>query len=152
MPITPKQITAFTFFKLPAAFWLGIRVKNITKGDCTVSVKHRWINQNPFKSLFWAVQGMAAELSTGALVMSGIKDSNRRISMLIANNKASFLKKATGRIIFTCKDGLIIQEAIDKAIKTGEGQTCWMKSKGVNKQGVIVSIFEFEWTLKVKSS
>ncbi len=151
MPISPKKITAFTFFKLPAVFWLGIRVKSITKEDCTVSVKHRWINQNPFKSLFWAVQGMAAELSTGALVMSSIKESNQRISMLVANNKASFLKKATGRIIFTCKDGLLIQETINKAIETGEGQTCWVKSEGVNKQGVIVSVFEFEWTLKVKS-
>ncbi len=152
MPISPKKITAFTFFKLPAVYWLGIRVKTITKEDCTVSVKHRWINQNPFKSLFWAVQGMAAELSTGALVMSAIKDSDQHISMLVANNKASFLKKATGRITFTCLDGLIIQETIDKAIETGEGQTCWVKSEGVNKQGVIVSIFEFEWTLKVKSS
>ncbi len=151
MPISPKKITAFTFFKLPAVFWLGIRVKSITKEDCTVGVKHRWINQNPFKSLFWAVQGMAAELSTGALVMSAIKDSEQRISMLVANNKASFLKKATGRIIFTCKDGLLIQEAIDKAIKSGKGQTCWVKSVGVDKQGVIVSVFEFEWTLKVKS-
>ena len=151
MPISPKKITAFTFFKLPAVFWLGIRVKSITKEICTVSVKHRWINQNPFKSLFWAVQGMAAELSTGALVMSGIKDSNQRISMLVANNRASFLKKATGRIAFTCKDGILIQETIKKAIETGEGQTCWVKSEGVNKQGVIVSIFEFEWTLKVKS-
>ena len=151
MPVTPKQITAFTFFKLPSVFWLGIRVKTITKEDCTVSVKHRWINQNPFKSLFWAVQGMAAELSTGALVMSGIKDSNQRISMLVANNKASFLKKATGRITFTCKDGILIQESIKQAIETGEGQTCWVTSKGVDKQGVIVSVFEFEWTLKVKS-
>ncbi len=151
MPIAPKKITAFTFFKLPAAYWLGIRVKTITKEKCIVSVKHRWINQNPFKSLFWAVQGMAAELSTGALVMSAIKDSDQRISMLVAKNKASFLKKATGRITFTCLDGLIIQEAIDNAIESGEGCTCWVKSEGVDKQGVIVSVFEFEWTLKVKS-
>jgi len=150
MPISPKQITAFTFFKLPAVFWLGVRVKTITQEDCTVSVKHRWINQNPFKSLFWAVQGMAAELSTGALVMSGIKDSNQRISMLVAKNKASFLKKATGRITFTCRDGVLIQDTINKAKETGEGQTCWVTSEGVNKQGVIVSVFEFEWTLKVK--
>ena len=150
MPIAPKKITAFTFFKLPAVFWLGIRVKSITKEICTVSVKHRWINQNPFKSLFWAVQGMAAELSTGSLVMSSIKESDQRISMLVANNKASFFKKATGRIIFTCQDGLLIQETINKAVMTGEGQTCWMKSEGVNKQGIVVSVFEFEWTIKVK--
>jgi len=152
MPLTPKQITAFTFFKLPSVFWLGIRVKTISEESCTVSVKHRWINQNPFKSLFWAVQGMAAELTSGALVMSCIKESDQRISMLVVNNKASFFKKATGRITFTCKDGLKIKEAIAKTIATGEGQTCWMKAEGVNKGGIVVSIFEFEWTVKVKPS
>ena len=152
MPLTPKQITIFTFFKLPSVFWLGIRVKTISKETCTVTVRHRWINQNPFKSLFWAVQGMAAELSTGAMVMSCIKERDQRISMLVANNKASFFKKATGRITFTCNDGLKIKEAITQTIATGEGQTCWMKAAGVNEEGIIVSVFEFEWTVKVKPS
>lgn len=151
MPISPKKITAFTFFKLPSVYWLGIRVKSISDKTCTVKVKHRWINQNPFKSLFWAVQGMAAELSTGAMVMSCIKDSNQKISMLVANNKATFLKKATGRITFTCNDGALIQQAINDAVITGEGKTCWMKSEGVNEDGIVVSIFEFEWTVKLKS-
>ncbi|MGK0386870.1 MAG: hypothetical protein ACI849_001489, partial [Patiriisocius sp.] len=38
------------------------------------------------------------------------------------------------------------------AIKTGEGQTCWMKSIGEDTQGNVVSEFNFEWTLKVRSS
>jgi hypothetical protein len=150
MPISPKKITAFTFFKLPSVFWLGIRVKTIDDNCCTVRVKHRWISQNPFKSLFWAVQGMAAELSTGAMVMSCIKDSDKKISMLVANNKATFLKKATGKINFTCNNGQLIKKVIDDAIVSGEGQTCWMKSEGVNEDGIVVSVFEFEWTLKVK--
>ena len=150
MPISPKKITAFTFFKLPSVFWLGIRVKTIDENCCTVRVKHRWISQNPFKSMFWAVQGMAAELSTGAMVMSCIKDSDKKISMLVANNKATFLKKATGKINFTCNNGQLIKKVIDDAIVSGEGQTCWMKSEGVNEDGIVVSVFEFEWSLKVK--
>ena len=34
--------------------------------------------------MFWAVQGMAAELATGALVMQKIKASGKNISMLVA--------------------------------------------------------------------
>ncbi|MGV6829878.1 MAG: DUF4442 domain-containing protein [Flavobacteriales bacterium] len=151
MALTPKQITLFTFFKLPSVYWMGIRVKKISKDDCIVSVKHRWKNQNPFKSMFWAVQGMAAELSTGALVMSYIKESKQPVSMLVANNKASFFKKATGRITFTCNQGQQIKKTIKKAITTKEGQTCWMKALGVNEDGVVVSVFEFEWTLKLRN-
>ncbi len=138
-------------FKLPSAWLCGVRLKSISDTDCVVSVKHRWINQNPFNSMFWAVQGMAAELSTGALVMAKIKASGKRISMLVANNNANFTKKATGRITFTTNDGGKLDEAIANTIATGEGQTVWMQSVGVNQDGVVVSTFNFEWTLKLKS-
>ena len=138
-------------FKLPSAYLCGVRTKYIDDNKCVVSVNHRWINQNPFNSMFWAVQGMAAELTTGALMMSKIKQSGKNISMLVANNKATFTKKATGRITFECNEGHLIDEAIKKAIDTGEGQTIWMKSAGKNKDGVEVSNFSFEWTIKVKS-
>jgi len=138
-------------FKLPSAWLCGVRVKHIDKSNCTVSVKHRWINQNPFKSMYFAVQAMAAELSTGALVMSKIQESDAKVSMLVAQNKTRFSKKATGKIKFSCYDGDKVNEALEKTIETGEGQTLWMKSIGVNEEGVEVSVFEFEWTLKVKS-
>ncbi|WP_124979967.1 DUF4442 domain-containing protein [Nonlabens xiamenensis] len=148
--ITPKKINLFTFFKLPSCWWNGVRCKNIDAKSCVVSVKHRWINQNPFNSLYFAVQAMAAELSTGALVMSYIQESNAKVSMLVANNEATFTKKATGRITFTCHDGEAIQQAIAQTVATGEGQTVWMESQGMNEQGIQVSHFRFEWTVKRK--
>ena len=151
MTLTPRKINAFNFLKLPAVYFTGIRVKTLTTTSCTVSVKHRWINQNPFKSMFWAVQGMAAELTTGALVMMKIRESGKNISMLVANNNATFTKKATGRITFSCTDGAFIDAALKKTIATGEGQTIWMQSKGVNEEGIEVSTFNFEWSIKLKS-
>jgi hypothetical protein len=150
MEFTPSKLNTFLFLKLPSAFWSGVRVKAISREECTVTVKHRWINQNPFNSMYFAVQAMAAELSTGVLVMYAIKKSGRRISMLVANNKSNFSKKATGRITFTCKDGHLIKEAVEKTIATGEGQTFWMASIGKNEKGQQVSQMEFEWSIKVK--
>ncbi|BAO74336.1 DUF4442 domain-containing protein [Winogradskyella sp. PG-2] len=150
MNISPSKLNTFLMFKLPAAYFTGVRTKHLDDTTCIVSVKHRWVNQNPFKSMFWAVQGMAAELTTGALVMKKTKESGKKVSMLVANNNASFTKKATGRITFTCKEGHKIDDAISKAIETGEGQTVWLNANGINKDGVEVSSFNFEWTLKVK--
>ncbi|NHF59498.1 DUF4442 domain-containing protein [Flavobacteriaceae bacterium TP-CH-4] len=150
MAVSTGKFNAFTFFKLPSAWWCGIRLKYIDDRKAIVTVRHRWFNQNPFKSMFWAVQGMAAEFATGAMVTLQIRETGRRISMLVANNKANFSKKATGKITFTCEDGHLIKEALDKTIATGEGQTFWMKSVGVNEQDVVVSTFHFEWTVKIK--
>lgn len=150
MILTPNKINTFTLFKLPSAYLTGVRVKKISEETCVTSVKLKWINQNPFNSMFWAVQGMAAELSTGALVMAQIRESGAKVSMLVANNKASFTKKATGRITFTCNDGAAMQEAISATVATGEGKTCWMKAEGVDEAGDVVSVFEFEWTVRRK--
>lgn len=150
MEFSPYKLNTFLLFKLPSAYISGVRVKQINKEQCVVTVKHRWINQNPFNSMYFAVQAMAAELSTGALVMYHIKESGRKISMLVANNKGTFTKKAKGRITFTCTEGHLIKDAIERAIVTVEGQTFWMKSIGVDEAGDVVSQMEFEWSIKVK--
>jgi hypothetical protein len=151
MSISPSKLNAFTFFKLPAAFWCGVRVQSLSNQQCVVKVRHKWFNQNPFNSMYFAVQAMAAELSTGALVVSQIKASGKNVSMLVANNKATFTKKATGKIIFTCNDGQVSNQAIQQAIITNEGQTFWMHSIGIDEKGDQVSVFDFEWTVKVKT-
>ncbi|WP_309609686.1 DUF4442 domain-containing protein [Flavobacterium sp.] len=150
MQFTASNLNKFLFFKLPSAYWCGVRAKSIDETQCVVSVKHRWVNQNPFKSMYFAVQAMAAELTTGAMVMLHIQKSKRNISMLVANNKGNFSKKATGRINFTCNDGHLIDEAIKKTIENGEGQTFWMKSIGVNEKGEQVSEMDFEWSIRLK--
>ena len=111
-------------------WWSGIRVVVFEKNYCEVNVRHRWINQNPFKSMFWAVQGMAAELTTGVLLMHEIQISKQKISMLVLNNKANFSKKARGRILFSCAPEDKIAKAIEQLIKTKEPQTLWLISKG----------------------
>lgn len=151
MKFTAGNLNKFLFFKLPSAFISGVRAKEIDANKCVVTVKHRWINQNPFNSMYFAVQAMAAELTTGALVMYHIKESGKKISMLVANNKGNFTKKATGRITFTCNDGHLIHDAVQKTIETGEGQTFWMKSIGINEKGEQVSEMDFEWSIRVKA-
>ena len=150
MGTTASNFNTFLFFKLPSAFWCGVRVKSINTSQCIVSVKHRWINQNPFNSMYFAVQAMAAELSTGALVIDQIRNSGQNISMLVANNKGNFSKKATGTITFICNDGEQISNAIKTTLMNGEGQTFWMKSIGKNEEGIQVSEMDFEWSIRKK--
>ena len=150
MKITPRKINLFMLFKLPSAFFCGVRVVSISDKKATVKVRHRWINQNPFKSLYWAVQGMASEFASGILVMQEIKKSDRKISMLVTHQEGRFTKKAIGKIIFECKDGVLIKEAIQKSIATGEGQIMHLKTDGIDADGDVVSQFIYEWSIKAK--
>lgn len=152
MELSAKNLNRFLMFKLPSAFVCGVSLKEIDNQHAITTVTHRWINQNPFNSMYFAVQSMAAELATGALVIKKIRESKQPISMLVTHHTGSFYKKATGKITFTCLDGDLIQNALDETIKTGLGQTIKMKSVGVNANGETVSSYEFEWGVRLKST
>lgn len=150
MEFTVRNLNLYLFKNLPSAYFCGVRVYALGTDYCTVRVKHRWFNQNPFNSMYFAVQNMAAELSTGALVMRGIKESNKKISMLVLNQKSQFTKKARGMITFKCTDGDLIKEKINEAVNSKDGISFWVRSEGYDEKGDRVGVYEFEWTLKAK--
>lgn len=138
------------WFKIPIAKIAGIKLQSYDGKKAEISVRHKWINQNPFNSMFWAVQGMAAEFSTGTLCIEKIRNSGLKISMLVVGLEANFTKKAVGKIIFTCNQGEELDAVLEKAIATREGQTLRMRSVGVDEKGDQVSEFFFTWSFKVK--
>ena len=134
-------------FKLPAAWLTGVRISSISDTKCEVKARFKWINQNPYRSMFWAVQGMAAELTTGMLLTKSIQESNTNISMLLVANKSNFYKKAVGKIKFICDQGETAKELINLT-KKNITHKAWLKAKGFDETGDIVSEFDFEWSCK----
>jgi hypothetical protein len=151
MKYTPNKINRWMLFKLPAAWLTGVRLSLINEGKCEVKVRFKWINQNPYRSMFWAVQAMAAELTTGMLLTKSIQDSNSDISMLLVSNKSSFYKKAVGKITFVCDEGEIAKQLINSTIKNTTSKA-WFKAKGYDEAGDQVSEFDFEWSCKKRKN
>ena len=149
--MTPSSLNWFLLFKLPSAWISGVRVTGINGHSATAKVRHRWINQNPFRSLYWATQGMAAELVTGILLIKKIRESGKSISMLVQHQQGAFFKKGTGRIRFECTEGELIDEALDAAIRTGEAQNITLHAKGIDESDTVISEFSFQWGVKLRS-
>jgi len=62
----------FRFFllkSLPAAFFSGLRVQSLSTSSAVVRIRYSWFSKNPFRSIYFAVLGMAAEMSTGILAL-----------------------------------------------------------------------------------
>ena len=141
----------FMLYKLPSAFFCGVRLRNINEDAAVVSVPFKWLSQNPFRSIYFACQAMAAEMSTGVLALGHIHGRKPAVSMLVTSIKAEFVKKATERIYFTCEDGQAIQAAVEQALQTGTGQQVTAMSTGRTKDGEVVSRFWVAWSFKGKS-
>ena len=147
--LSPIKQRLFLFSKLPSAWFMGVKVKSIDEKACEVTLPFSWWSQNPFKSIYFAAQAAAAELSTGVIALMAIQGRGN-VSMLVANMEAEFVKKATLFTTFRCESSQQIFEAVQKAIETGEGQTVVAESVGIQADGQIVSKFKFTWTFKAK--
>lgn len=145
------KLGCFMLVKLPSAWLCGIRLRKLDEQQAEVTVPFKWLSQNPFRSIYFACQAMAAEMSTGMLAMGHLYKKDPPVSMLVTKMECVFIKKANERIYFNCNDGIAIKNCIEKAMETGEGQSVIASSIGVNKKDEVVSSFKIEWSFKVKS-
>ncbi|HEX7455947.1 MAG TPA: DUF4442 domain-containing protein [Candidatus Nanoarchaeia archaeon] len=140
------------FFQVPMNFITSMRIRELNKKSCKVTVPYRWRNKNPFKSTFWAVLGMAAEMSTGALVKMYTYKLEPSIAIIVGDCTGEFLAKATDLTTFVCNDGGRIAETVRKAIKTGEPQEVLCRTIGYSKAGEEVARFTFTWKMKKREA
>ncbi|MDR6179270.1 hypothetical protein QE393_002530 [Pseudomonas sp. SORGH_AS 211] len=140
----------FVWTKVPIAKIAGLRLRHLDDAGCQMQVTHGWLNQNPFRSMFWAVEGMAAEFSTGILADRHIRRSGSRYAMLVVAMSATFSKKAVGTLVFRCDQGAAIAAALVQARATGEPQTLSLRSVGTDESGDQVAEFCFTWSFKAR--
>ena len=149
MKYTPSKINRWMFLKLPAAWLTGVRLTSINDDICEVKVRHRWISQNPYRSMYWAVQGMGAELSTGGYPLALVRSMPEKTRTLVAGQEAKFTKKAKGKITFTSEDGNLARSAIEESMITGKPVNVDLTSVGRDSNGDIVSEWVFKWNFLV---
>lgn len=118
----------------------------------SVTVRHKWLNSNPFRSIYFAVLSMAAELSTGLICSAVVYKRKPAISMLVVKMEGFFYKKAIGKIIFTCSDVRKILSAAEQSAQTNEATTVICNSKGINEAGELVAEFNFTWSFKARTA
>ena len=146
----PIKFRYFLFTKLPAAFFAGLRIQHFDATTCVVRIRYSWFSMNPFKSIYFAVEAMAAEMCSGMLAFGQVYQRTPKVSMLVVKMEVTFVKKATGVILFTCEDGQMIQNAINDAIASREGKTIVCKSVGKNSANEVVAEFKIIWSFKSK--
>ncbi|MEA3451669.1 MAG: DUF4442 domain-containing protein [Bacteroidota bacterium] len=146
----PFKLSMFFLKNMPMGFLNGLKIVEIDDNHASVSVPYNFLTKNPFKSMYFAVQSMAAELSSGVIAIEAVTNATVPVSMLVLKMEAEFIKKARSKIIFTCNDARAIVNTIQNSIETNEGKEIKITSIGKDIEGDIVSKFYFTWTFKPK--
>ncbi len=148
--LNPFVFFLFTLFKVPAVAIAGVRVRKLEENICEATVPFKFLNKNPFKSMYFAVQAMAAEISTAVPAMIAIEKHHESVAMLVVETKAEFFKKGISKVTFTCESGPDFAAALEKSIQTKEAITVVAKTTGTMADGTVVSVFYFTWSFKVR--
>ena len=143
---------SYLLWNLPMGFISGMRIKKLNEDQCIVSVPYKWINKNPFKSTFWAVLGMAGEMSTAALILQYTYKHKPSFSTLPLKCEADFNKKAVGITSFVCEDGKLVKDKLDKAIATKKPVIIKVYSKGIDNNSNVICEFNFTWSVKIRDN
>ena len=147
---TPWKMRLYLLRRLPGAWFMGMNVQHVDTQKAVVALPYRWRSQNPFRSIYFAAQCAAAELSTGMLVLAHLQEKPPA-SMLVTGFEAEFLKKADQKLLFTCNEGAEIAKVIAQAIESGEGQIFTATSTGTLPDGTVAARMKVTWSFKRKS-
>ena len=148
--LSPHKLRLYLLRKLPLAWLAGLRLMALTPEAATVTIRYKYLTQNPFRSIYFAALAMAAELASGMQAMLHTQ-GGRPVSMLVVGLQAEFTKKAVGLIAFTCPDGAAIAQAIAESRATGSGRTVVCTSIGRDEAGDVVAAFRVTWSFKAKA-
>ena len=141
-------VSMYFLRQLPMAFFAGVRLRVLDEEKSVATVPFGWRNKNPFNSMYFAVQSMAAELSTAAPAMLALKGVEADVALIIVRNGATFHKKAKTKITFTCTDYPAYRTALATLKKAGDSVEVTAKTTGTDLDGQEVAEFEFTWSFK----
>lgn len=146
----PLVIAGFMGAKMPLGLAAGLRVDTIDRTSCTVSLPGGWRTQNPFGSMYWAAQGMAAEMATGLHGYVLTQAAPVPVRMILAGCEGSFSRMCKGRGSFVFDQGDRVIEAIEQTLVTGESLTCPTEVIGYDPGGEEVSRWTFTWSFRAR--
>ena len=146
--LSPIKQKLYFAKNLPMGLISGIKLTELDEGRAVSEVTFRWLNKNPFNSIYFAVLSMAAELSTAAPTMLALKAVDADIALIIVDLRAEFVKKAQTTISFTCLEYDEIDQAIRLLNKPGDTGSVTVKTVGRDVSGEEVATFYFTWSFK----
>lgn len=132
------------------AFLAGIRLVSFDDDHASVSLPFSYLNRNPFRSIYFACQSMAAEFSTAVLCLREIARHNTEISLLVVHIEADFVKKADEMITFSCYKTGRLRQAIQRCVTREVPQKATLATIGCNSSGETVAEFTITWSFKAR--
>lgn len=106
--------------KMPLLALSRARVRALDLTYAETQLPFALTNRNPFGSMYFAAQMMAAEMAIGALVLLHNENHSQNFSPIVRHIDVVFQRAAYEKITFRCDEGVRVARLLERALRTGE--------------------------------
>ncbi len=109
--------------RIPLLFLLAPRVEELDEESCAVLLRLGYLSRNHVGSMYLAALWAGADVAAGLHALELIRSRYPRQVPIFKDVRAEFLKLADGDVLFRCRQGRAVAEAMARAEATGERVT-----------------------------
>ena len=144
------MIKLFGFTKVAMIYYCSPKVIEFNDQLLEIKIPLNRRTRNHIKTMYFGALAVGADVTGGFLALPAIQKSKRKINLLFKDFNAKFLRRAEADVHFICKDGIAVNNLVQKAIDTKERQNYTLKiiAKTPTISNDIVA--EFDLTLSIK--
>lgn len=140
---------AVLWARMPLLALVSPSVEVLDADRCLVEIPFGWRNRNIFGTMYFAASMMAAEMTTGGLVLFHNAVRPEKFSYIVRSVSADFAKPARSRVSFECVQGDDVAAMFEEAMQSGERINRVLEVVGRREDGVEVARVKVEWSIRV---
>lgn len=114
------KLWIFGFLKVPMIFWLRPKIITLTKETAVIKISLTRRSKNHLKSMYFGALCVGADVAGGIQMMNVLGQDIKKISFAFKDVKGEFLKRPEADVYFSCHDGKLIAQTIQKAFQSHE--------------------------------
>jgi acyl-coenzyme A thioesterase PaaI-like protein len=109
--------------RIPVLLFVSPSVVELDDEGCAVRIPLGWRTRNHLGSMYFGALCAGADLAGGLNAFRLIRTAHPDVKLVFADVKGEFLKRADGDVLFRCRDGRRVAEAMRQTEATGERVT-----------------------------
>jgi acyl-coenzyme A thioesterase PaaI-like protein len=106
--------------QIPMILFVGPRVLELDESGCAIEIPLGLRTRNHLGSMYFGALHVGADLAGGLNAIVAMRKARTKASLVFADSRAEFLKRADGDVVFRARQGREVREAVERTEATGD--------------------------------
>lgn len=146
-----RKLFLLGFFKIPMIWYVKPRLLELNEERVVAKIRLRRRTKNHLNSMYFGALAVGADVAAGIFAFYFAELLGKKVSFAFKGINGEFIKRAESDITFVCDQGVLVQEAMNKSLESGERVNETVKVLAFNTDHEVVAEFDMIVSVKVKA-